>query len=269
MNNRYVINPNWINQKVKVLVIGAGGTGSVLLSLLAQMDYNLKQLSDHQSGIDVSIADGDTISEFNIGRQAFYPTDIGCYKAEVLAHRFNQFFGTSWRFTNSMIDPVEDFNQISKFDIVITCVDSAKFRAELGKQVDHQGYRETLWLDCGNDQNQSQVILGHLNAISSQQRLPNIYELYGELLESIEDRPEDSCSHAASLAKQDFGINHTTAIHANNILWQLLRHGELSEHGCFVTLTDNDVTALPINEQHWASFGFQLLDSDASEDSET
>ena len=115
--------------------------------------------------------------------------------------------------------------------------------------------RTPIWIDCGNGSNDGQVILGHLGQHAD--RIPNIYDLYGEELKSIEDRPEDSCSFHQALTSQEFGINHTLALQASNMLWQLMRHGKLDYMGCYVDLPTGQVTPLAINEDVWASFGYQ------------
>jgi PRTRC genetic system ThiF family protein len=218
----------------------------------AQLDHNLRALSDGDSFLDLTVVDGDTVSQFNIGRQAFYTGDVALYKSEVLVKRFNQFTGTQWSYANSFATPadVEEFNA----DLVITCVDSAKFRHELGQYFTKK-YNETVWIDCGNDSNEGQVILGHLGN-KLKDKIPNIYDLYGETLASIEDRPEDSCSHSQSLTSQDFGINHTVAINASNLVWRLLRHGKLSHHGMFIDISTGSVNPLNIDSQVWSSFGY-------------
>lgn len=250
--NEFTIPSKWVSSKVKVLVIGSGGTGSILLSMLAQMDHNLRALSEGESYLDLTVVDGDTVSQFNIGRQAFYTGDVGQYKSEVLVKRFNQFSGTQWSYSTSFATPsdVETF----KADLVITCVDSAKFRYELGKHFSDK-FNNTVWIDCGNDQNSGQIILGNLGK-NNKDKIPNIFDLYGETLASIEDRPEDSCSHYQSLNSQDFGVNHTVAINASNLLWRLLRHGKLSHHGMFIDIVTGCVNPLNIDHQVWSSFGY-------------
>lgn len=250
--NEFIIPNSWVLSPVKILVIGAGGTGSILLSVLAQMDYNLRQLSGGESYLDITVADGDTVSQFNIGRQAFYVGDVGLFKSEVLVNRFNQFSGTNWSFATEFVSAKDVFS--FKADLVITCVDSAKFRFELGEYCANK-QSNTLWLDCGNDTNSGQIIFGHIGC-KSKDKLPNIYDLYGDALSSIEDRPEDSCSHAAALASQDFGVNHTIAINATNLLWQILRHGKVNHHGFFVDISSGTTNPLKIDHQVWRSFGY-------------
>lgn len=245
---------HWIDEPVRVLVVGAGGTGSALLSLLAQMDYNLRQLSQDSSYLDLTVCDGDEVSEFNIGRQAFFSADIGMNKAEVLVKRFNQFTSTNWSYSTDYLTPTSLEGYINQFDLVITCVDSASFRFNLGSHF-NDIKTKALWLDCGNCEHSGQIILGHLGKVTNN-KIPNLFDLYGTILESMEDRPEDSCSHESSLSKQDFGVNHTIAIHANNLLWRLMRHGSSDHHGMFINLTCGEVSPLAVDLNVWATFGY-------------
>ena len=72
-----------LNKRVEILLVGAGGTGSRVLEKLVCLHRALIA-KGHPAGLMVTVVDPDTVSAANIGRQAFYPGDIGCYKADVL-----------------------------------------------------------------------------------------------------------------------------------------------------------------------------------------
>jgi len=114
---------------------------------------------------------------------------------------------------------------------------------------------KALWLDCGNAQHVGQIVCGNLG--DAKDKLPNLFDLYGELLQGLDEREEDSCSTEAALRKQDMGVNHTIAIQASNLLWQLIRHGEVDHHGCFIDIKHGEVNPLKVNPDVWASFGYQ------------
>ena len=88
----YLINPQ---HPVTVNVIGAGGTGSQVLTCLARLDTALRGLG--HPGLFVTVYDSDTVTEANIGRQLFSPSDTGLNKAQCLVTRVNNFFGNGWR----------------------------------------------------------------------------------------------------------------------------------------------------------------------------
>ena len=87
----YLLSPH---HPVSVIVIGAGGTGSQVITSLARMDRALQALG--HPGLYVTVYDPDAVSESNIGRQLFSEPEIGLNKAVALVTRINRFFGTAW-----------------------------------------------------------------------------------------------------------------------------------------------------------------------------
>src|SRR5512143_622428 len=144
---KFVLPERWLNGAVKVLIVGAGGTGSECLDALVRLHYALTHIG-HPDGLSITLQDGDTVSSANVARQRFVPSDVGHNKAELLARRYGLMFGLSIRAlpTYALKRHVAEFAQ---FDLVITCVDRARFRVAMGK---HWATRkcETLWLDHGN-----------------------------------------------------------------------------------------------------------------------
>src|ERR1700743_1553862 len=120
ITDNYLINPP---NPISVNLIGAGGTGSQMLTALARINHAL--LSLNHPGLAVTVFDDDRVSEANLGRQLFAGTEIGFYKSVILVNRINRFFGTNWkavtnRFANGM--PEE---RKAKANLYITCVDTA------------------------------------------------------------------------------------------------------------------------------------------------
>ena len=245
--------PRWLTRDVHIAVIGAGGTGSVALSMLAQMNHLLQSISNRVTGISVTAFDGDTVSEFNVGRQNFWPMDQGKFKAQTLIERLNIGFGSQWQFNNRYATAKESFQH---YDIVITCVDSVRFRLELGAHYRHID-TDTLWIDGGNDNSSGQVIVGHLGLAKETPTLPNWYDLYGSSMRDATDNEADSCSHEDALNKQDFGVNHQCALLLVQHVWQMLRHGHTSLSGQYFDLKEGDVLPLKLDPVSWASFGYQ------------
>src|ERR1035437_8158024 len=81
--------------RVKVLIVGAGGTGSAFLLNLPYLHQALLAWG-HPTGLDVTVMDGDTVSETNCVRQPFAVSDIGHNKATILVNRLNLFWGLKW-----------------------------------------------------------------------------------------------------------------------------------------------------------------------------
>ena len=144
-------------QPVDITLIGAGGTGSQVLSGLARMNQALKALGS--PGLHLRVFDGDSVSQSNVGRQLFSPSDVGKNKAVVLVTRLNMFFGTNWE--------AYAYN-VSKGlrlpgGIIISAVDDVEARyliRDIGKNS-----RIVYWFDTGNTADTGQVVLGTFDKV--------------------------------------------------------------------------------------------------------
>lgn len=234
----YLLKPQ---HPVTINLIGCGGTGSQLLTHLARIDHTLRAgglgYGSHP-GLHVRAFDGDTVTESNIGRQNFAPSDVGQNKAVVLITRINRFYGQNWEAHPYMYDYHRIVEQgIHRVNIIITCVDSAKARIEIAKinrqkpepvkrkkgvkrlldddgvfrVIDNEG-REThayekqyYWLDLGNSRNSGQVVLGSLCEVKQPEglagtvdKLPTILDLFPDLMSHD---TEEEQGHSCSVAE--------------------------------------------------------------------
>ncbi len=64
---------------IEVNLIGAGGTGSKVLTALVEMNYSLNELG--HAGIAVRLWDDDIVTDANLGRQRFAECEVGLYKS--------------------------------------------------------------------------------------------------------------------------------------------------------------------------------------------
>ena len=241
-----------MNDKINIVVVGAGGTGGYLISMLAQMNFILNKISENKCGFNVTVYDGDEVSEFNCGRTNFYPMDIGFKKSEILVNRINYGFDTNW------VGIGKNFQcdqSLGNADIIMTCVDSASFRYKLGEHYENSNTK-ALWFDGGNGEFDGQCIAGHLGSPMSLDKIPNVYDLYKNQLQTIEDDKSQSCSHEQSINKQSYGVNQQTALLMAQLLWQLIRKGNAQYHGAFFDLNIGDVSPLSPNKEIWESFGY-------------
>jgi PRTRC genetic system ThiF family protein len=78
------------HRAIRVLVVGAGGTGSAIILGLPYLDQALRAWG-HRYGLEITLMDGDGVSETNCVRQPFSASDIGQNKATVLINRINLF----------------------------------------------------------------------------------------------------------------------------------------------------------------------------------
>ena len=83
--DNYLPNPT---NPISVNLIGAGGTGSKVLTALAEMNHSLIEL--RHAGLQVRLWDDDIITSANLGRQRFAESETGLYKSVALVNRCNR-----------------------------------------------------------------------------------------------------------------------------------------------------------------------------------
>jgi len=230
---------------ITVCLIGAGGTGSQVLTGLARMSHSLQQLG--HAGFQVSLWDDDHITDANRGRQLFAECEIGLSKAAALIIRTNRFFGTEWK---AIEKPFTVDTATGRNAIYISCVDTAASRfgiAEVLNDLDlgsHRADTPRYWMDFGNSRDTGQVILSTIGTIKQPAsekflpvgNLPQVTAEYAELLMQGDTEDLPSCSLAEALEKQDLFINSALAQMGCSLLWQLFRKGLTLERGFFLNL---------------------------------
>lgn len=244
-----LINPT---NPIIINLIGAGGTGSQVLTALARMNHAITELN--HSGLSVRLWDDDVITDANLGRQLFAESELGFYKSVALINRINRFFGTNWKAETQKFqkDDLGKLQSNMKSEIFISCVDSVKSRFDIAEilnelKIDKGYYRNQCkyWIDFGNSQFSGQVLLstiGNIKQPNSEkyetvENLPFITEEFGELLKSSEAEDDSpSCSLAEALEKQDLFINSTLAQMGSSLLWSLFRNGLIENRGFFLNL---------------------------------
>jgi len=246
---------------IAVILIGAGGTGSQVLTALARMNHALTALG--HAGLQLTLWDDDTVAQANLGRQLFAPSEVGLYKAQALIARCNRFFGTHWKAVTKKFgrDTGGNLPIHSRATLYISCVDSAAARfgiAEIltalsGKT--HYRNAPKYWMDFGNSRASGQVILSTIGTIkqpcskafTTVDSLPFVTSEFGELLNRSEQQDDTpSCSLAEALEKQDLFINSTLAQMGCALLWNLLKDGQLLHRGIFLNLEGFRSQPLPL-----------------------
>ncbi len=232
-------------------VIGAGGTGSKVVTALMEMNHSLIELG--HAGLSVRLWDDDIITEANLGRQRFAACEVGLYKSVALINRANRFMGTNWKAETSKFEKnsVGKLPRNAEATIYISCVDSVKARFEIADILQGQDNRRQrsnepkYWLDFGNSQHTGQVILSTIGAIKQPNSekyetvasLPFVTEEFGDLLKQSEQQDDTpSCSLAEALEKQELFINSTLAQMGSSLLWNLFRYGMTEYRGFFLNL---------------------------------
>lgn len=224
-------------------LVGVGGTGSLILTRLARMDFALKELGF--PGLQVKAYDFDEVEINNIGRQNFTMSDLGENKAEILIEKINLAYGLRWEAFN------KKYSNIHNANILITCVDNVKTREEIQKKfrkkkklMNCDQFTNFYWLDTGNGKNFGQIILGSHKITQPKSKyetvakLPTVIEKFGDLkkFDNEEVQGIEGCSFASSINKQDLFINDIIACHACDLLWKLLKDKYITMNGTVVNL---------------------------------
>ena len=253
--NMHYLPSAWLSKPIKVLLVGAGGTGSRVLEQLVCLHRALRA-KGHPHGLQVTVMDMDVVSPSNIGRQAFYPCDVGQFKSVTLVNRANMALGGEaiW---DASLDQLTDTHRVRDVDLVIGAVDNRAARKAIMTSLPG-----SYWLDFGNRSEDGQVVLGQIPysyAKSNTDRLPHIGDLYPELVDPSAEDDDDtpSCSLAQALERQSLYINQAVSVIGMSVLWNLLTKGEIAVHGAFVNLESTTVMPLNIDPEEWARFGYK------------
>lgn len=201
----------------KIIVLGAGGTGGWLLTMLDKLS-----LPDDS----VLIVDGDIVEEKNIIRQAFYPDDVNKYKAEIFADKFG------FNYTTDYLDSVEMLKELidsceGEIPIVVGCLDNNASR-KIVHDLFESEIEDLIWVDSGNAERHGQVYVavkenGNV-IVESPINLDEAFQNY----EGDERRPDQiSCAEHSESAPQNIAANLTAALITFNILNNILSSGAL------------------------------------------
>lgn len=241
-----------LRDRVSIVVVGCGGTGAALVSGLPYLHHALLA-AGHPSGIRVCVIDGDRISETNCVRQPFTLSEVGQYKAQVLVHRLNIFWGLDWW---AIPTEVRCGRDVPDCDFLISCVDTRAARATIAKIVRLKTRKFHYWIDTGNSADSGQFVLGEPirpNRKDRSTRLPCVDELFPPMIRASLDRRDrlPACSAAESLIQQEPYINPSIAQLVLALLARIFRYGEVSYHGAFINLATGRVNPIPVDRQLW------------------
>lgn len=254
----YLLSPQ---HPVTIFVIGAGGTGSQVLTNLARMSMALQAIG--HPGLHITVFDPDIVTEANIGRQLFSESELGENKAIALVTRINRFFGYTWE-AESCHYPLRrkrDKEKPMLANIIITCTDNVRSRLDLWRFL--KNYREIdinnenaplYWMDFGNTQNTGQVLIGNIRNKIPQPTsnkyipMPKMNVITEEVSYSTikEKDSGPSCSLAEALRKQDLFINSMLSQVGCNILWKMFKEGKTMHRGAYVNLNTLRVNPIPV-----------------------
>jgi len=249
----HIVYPNFLNpvNPISVNLIGAGGTGSQMLTALARISQALNTLG--HAGLQLTVFDDDNVQRPNLARQLFTENEIGLNKGVALINRINRFFGTNWKAVPERFENGCKGDQSRSANLTVSCVDTVKARLDIEKTLYALArgghYRDTpvYLMDFGNSRDSGQVVLSTIDGVKQVKSenfctvssLPSLIAEYGELLTAFENTDNTpSCSLAEALVRQDLFINSALANLGASLLWTMFCEGIIQYRGFFLNLAD-------------------------------
>lgn len=239
-----------------IYIVGLGGTGSQVSRSVCRMVYDMQS-----KGLDVPtlhFIDPDIVEPKNVGRQMFTPADVGRFKAEVLARRFNLALGLDVRWYGEMFDATKhqsDWHGWGHARLIIGCVDSHHGRREMAKTY-------AVVIDCGNHHDSGQVVIGDVHSVQKYhqyphdddelQHLPSAYALFPDLLKPdavSESSPVLSCADLTLLGEQQLLVNEYVALAASQYVYKLLYRQPIRTFMTFVDAETISMRSEPITRE--------------------
>ena len=201
---------------VKIVMLGAGGTGAHIAPHLYRLLYALER------PVKFIICDGDKVEPKNLVRQNFTEADLGENKARVIAERYSDVFGLETSYIPRFIEDAGQLEELlrpevfrhyvygsepntgrwvtnSELVILIGAVDNNKSR-----KLCHEVFlraRDLVYIDSGNGEYTGQIVCGIRRAGKT------VYKPVGMLYPEV-STPEDlfptevSCAEASVSAPQ-------------------------------------------------------------------
>jgi PRTRC genetic system ThiF family protein len=248
--------------RILVILVGCGGTGSFYALHLARIAYHIKLTQDIK--LDILFVDHDKVEHKNVGRQNFCPAEIGTYKAQTLATRYNRAYGLdieawnlpyTFQLFNDQVAPHYNYDQHG-FALIVGAVDNHKARLEIHRTVEET--RPSLWwLDAGNHEHSGQVALGNSVHVDrpqisfmqfcSELPAPSIQEP-GLLKPPLEDLGYLSCADLVTQDTQSLLINQSMAGHLACYTMRLLITRDLDRYATYVDLETGTARSLFITK---------------------
>ncbi len=218
------------NRPVKILIIGAGGTGGYVIPHLYRIAYASGR------GCRVIIADGDIVEKKNLIRQNFAEIDIGENKAEVMAERYSEVFGIETEYVPDFIESEEQLmrllhvsksyysNEPKAMPILIGAVDNNRSRVMCNNVFNRLD--DIIYIDSGNEEFAGQVVCGA--KMSGRVLSKPVARIYPDILTDTEKFPSElSCAERSVSAPQSIAANVFASTAVVSMLYYLLIEGEL------------------------------------------
>ena len=218
-----------LTRPVKIVMLGAGGTGGHIAPHIYRLLYSLNRPARF------IICDGDIVEKKNLVRQNFVPADLGENKARVLAERYSSAFGMETEYLPSFVESPDELERLlnpqiinragspePEMVILIGAVDNNRSRRMCHEVFCKAG--ELIYIDSGNGEHTGQVVCGIRRGGRTLYR--PAASVYPEMLKDTDKFPTElSCAEASLSAPQSMAANITAATIVVDILFSILAIG--------------------------------------------
>ena len=245
--------------KLKIFLIGAGGTGSFAAMNLARLAFELRRIG---KTIEITVIDSDIVESGNIPRSNFCAAEIGRFKAQTLAERITLAWGLEVAYANEKLKFEKHIkpsrNGFKELTILVGCVDNHLARREIHRALEESNkYNshnapEFWWIDGGNGKSSGQVLIGsevkkektenHFTSSTICKKLPAPSVIHPELLENLgiparrESAERLSCAELIRRGEQSLNINQRVAVEIGEMLSELLLTNSLRRFAIYFDL---------------------------------
>lgn len=243
--------------RFRIMVVGAGGTGSTLALFLAGLAFHARQKGIQ---VELTLVDHDVVELKNCGRQAvsLQAAQVGGVpKVADLALRTNAAYGLdieAW--------PVKyeaglardwfhrDANGSAPAHLIIGCVDNHLGRQEIARTI--TAFDGRIWaIDSGNEQHSGQVLIGNLTDVSRIRLdrlglcsgLPSPYVQEPDLLTPDPDEQHQSCAAMALTETQSLMVNRMAAAIVGQYVATFVLQRQILQMGSRFNLTPPAMTS--------------------------
>ncbi|HEY9693711.1 MAG TPA: ThiF family adenylyltransferase [Oculatellaceae cyanobacterium] len=221
-------------QKLKIILVGCGGTGSAVASSIARIAYVLQEMGKE---VAIIFVDFDVVELHNIPRQNFCRAEIGLPKAQTLALRYSAAWGVDISAISDRFYPELADSRYEQLTVIVGAVDNAEARRSISGALDNNRDNSSVWwLDAGNSFSSGQVLLGCTNnpdvvaqyAFNSSNLasvLPSPSLVHPELLIPLPESDSSSklsCAEIVMMNAQSLMVNQRIAVEVGDYLLRLL-----------------------------------------------
>lgn len=214
--------------KYKIVIIGAGGTGSHFIARFSQF---LSNFNNMYTSVEVSIVDGDHVEVNNLNRQNFIYGDLQQNKASVIAQAVKETYDLDFKAFSMYIEELSDLDKLFSANsysdgkyytvvpILIGCCDNHRCRQVMENWFSN--VKTGIYIDSANEYSTGEVVVGvkNNNVLIS----PSRKFYFPEVMRSRAKRKsEESCGVINVSTPQHIATNCEAANIILSIMCQIL-----------------------------------------------